>query len=152
MQRSRAGGMEAGCTELLCSPGGGDLELLFTVRLLSCKGRIQTSSENLGRSLTCRTKATSQPVFDNKLLLISGFGGGETNLEKFLVPWVWFCCCRMTCFAVTSKAVPAREGWHPCSVPCSSWECLFQTKTSPSASYLGGQEPVRDFRSLDVQI
>lgn len=48
-------------------------------------------------------------MFANKLLLISVGREGETDLEGFLLPWVWFCCCGMLSFAVAGGAVPARE-------------------------------------------
>lgn len=63
----------------------------------------------------------------------------ESNLERFLVLWVWFCCCGMLSFAVASEAVLARRGWQPCCLPCSSWKRLFQTKIQPLASYLDDQ-------------
>lgn len=59
MRISLAGGVEA----------WGAPELLFTIGLL---GRVLAAPNQLWASPACRTKATSRPLFDNKLLLVYG--------------------------------------------------------------------------------
>lgn len=71
MHLSIAGRVDAGCAELLCSPVGTRASV-YTLAVGSQRWHPGSTKPVAGsKSLRCRTKATLQPVSDNKLLLFS---------------------------------------------------------------------------------
>lgn len=141
MHISIAGGIEAGCTELLCSLGGTGASVysLATESQGSHPGTTKPAAdgENLGNLFPAEPKPPPGPCLTKKLLLISV---GEEKYQPRDVP----CAVGLVLLLWDAELCGGQQsllgkGWQPCCVPCSSWERLFQTKTHPLASYLGDQ-------------